>query len=97
LHEQIGSIPSWLKGSMLSCGAGMFHFKEASVKHLLDGMAMLIKIKIDGETSSVNLVQKYLKSKAYERSIEAGKPCTTLMGTPFIVQPLRPFVSSFFS
>ncbi|ODM94719.1 Beta,beta-carotene 15,15'-monooxygenase [Orchesella cincta] len=86
-----GSIPSWLKGSMLTCGAGMFHFKEGSVKHLLDGMAMLSKISINGESSTVSVVQKYLKSKAFERSMEAGKPCTTLMGTPFVVQPLRPF------
>lgn len=63
------------------------------MKHLLDGMAMLGKININGESGSVSLKQKYLKSSAYERSMEAGKPCTVLMGTPFVVQPLRPFVS----
>lgn len=70
----------------------MYHFKEGTVKHLLDGMAMLGKVKIDGSSSSVSIKQKFLASSAYERSVEAGKPCTVLMGTPFIVQPLRPFV-----
>lgn len=71
----------------------MFHFKDASVKHVMDGMAMLGKISIDGDMSKVNIKQKFLKSSAYERSTEAGKPCTVLMGTPFEVKPLRPFVS----
>lgn len=88
-------IPVWLKGTFLTCGAGMFHFKQGSVKHLLDGMAMLGKITVDGEASTVTIKQKFLKSSAFERSVEAGKPETVLMGTPFKVQPLRPFVSSF--
>ena len=42
-----GKIPSWLKGTLLRNGPGLFEFEFQKADHIFDGMAMLRRYHID--------------------------------------------------
>ena len=42
-----GKIPSWLKGTLLRNGPGLFEFELQKAGHIFDGMAMLRRYHVD--------------------------------------------------
>ena len=47
LAKASGKIPSWLKGTLLRNGPGLFEFEFQKASHIFDGMAMLRRYHID--------------------------------------------------
>ena len=69
----LGTIPEWLNGKYLRIGPGKFDFKDCTVKSFLDGLAILCKFEFTSE-GKVLFSKKFLRTDAYKKAIEAGKP-----------------------
>lgn len=82
-----GTLPDWLQGSLLRNGPAKFEVGDDHYTHWFDGLAMMHRFNIaNGRVSYRN---RFLKSRAYERAIEADRivqgefmtdPCRTLFG-----------------
>jgi len=74
--KSLGNIPSWLNGSLLKNGPGLFEFGNGEeVKHIFDGMAMISKTSV---TKSKNLTsaaisRKFIDSGILQRSLDQKK------------------------
>jgi carotenoid cleavage dioxygenase-like enzyme len=83
----IGTLPSWLKGTLLRTGPSKFEVGNRSYNHWFDGLAMLHRFAFaDGGVSYAN---RFLESNAYRAAKTTGKisysefatdPCRTLFG-----------------
>ena len=59
-----GTLPGWLRGSLIRNGPGRFRFENGSVDHWFDGLAMLRRFRIaDGE---IHYRTRFLDTGAYE-------------------------------
>ncbi|CAG7716986.1 unnamed protein product [Allacma fusca] len=67
-----GQIPEWLNGTYLRVGPGKFDLGDITIKHYLDGYAMLSKFEI--QDGIVNFTKRYVQSDAYKKAIAAKKP-----------------------
>lgn len=92
-----GHVPLWLRGKYMRIGPGKFDFgstttttTEFTVNNFLDGMAILcgFEFKTDGK---VELMMRYLKTDAYRKSLEAGRPVYPETHTPCSADPSRSF------
>lgn len=82
-----GTLPSWLKGTLLRTGPSQFEVGARTYNHWFDGLAMLHRFALaDGGVSYANC---FLESKAFRAAKETGKisyaefatdPCRTLFG-----------------
>ena len=70
--EVTGTKPSWLNGTLLQTGPGLFEIGDTTVNHWFDGLALLRRFTINN--GSVSFAARLLESDAYIRSIEAGAP-----------------------
>jgi carotenoid cleavage dioxygenase-like enzyme len=75
-----GEVPAWLKGSLFSSSPGIFDLENASVNNWFDGYAILNQFVVNG--NKVSFKSRYLKSKAYEKALEAKRPIMPEFGTP---------------
>lgn len=83
----VGTLPDWLRGSLLRNGPAKFEAGDDRYIHWFDGLAMLHRFNIaNGRVAYRN---RFLKSRAYERATQAGRivqsefmtdPCRTLFG-----------------
>jgi carotenoid cleavage dioxygenase-like enzyme len=77
-----GELPSWLHGTYLRTGPGLFDLgKGFTMNHLFDGYAILTKFDIMGD--KIKLKMKYLESEAYKRALTAKKPMVLEFGTRY--------------
>ena len=53
-----GKIPSWLKGTLLRNGPGLFEFEFQKAGHIFDGMAMLRRYHVDSTQLGTTLAWK---------------------------------------
>ena len=82
-----GTLPSWLKGTLLRTGPSKFEVGARSYNHWFDGLAMLHRFALaDGHVTYAN---RFLESKAFRAAEATGKisyaefatdPCRTLFG-----------------
>jgi carlactone synthase/all-trans-10'-apo-beta-carotenal 13,14-cleaving dioxygenase len=63
-----GSVPSWLKGSYLRNGPGLFEVGERRLEHWFDGYGMLMRVKLDGDAPPL-LTTQFVDSDAF-RSVK---------------------------
>jgi beta,beta-carotene 9',10'-dioxygenase len=77
-----GTLPAWLRGSLLRNGPALFEDGERSVRHQFDGQAMLHCFTVDGE--SVGYANRFLRTKSY-RAMRDGK----LAYSEFATDPCR--------
>ena len=61
--ESHGRIPSWLKGTLLRNGPGLFEFRDQKADHVFDGMAMIrryhlgINVTEEGKSGDCTVVR----------------------------------------
>jgi beta,beta-carotene 9',10'-dioxygenase len=82
-----GTLPSWLKGTLLRTGPSKFEVGARTYNHWFDGLAMLHRFALTG--GGVTYANRFLESKAFRAAKETGKisyaefatdPCRTLFG-----------------
>ncbi|XP_030835431.1 beta,beta-carotene 15,15'-dioxygenase [Strongylocentrotus purpuratus] len=80
-----GTIPGWLKGSLLRTGPGRFEIGESKYKHFFDGLALLHRFTFDN--GSVKYYSRYLDSDAYKAAMKENRIVYTEFGTAGFPDP----------
>lgn len=93
-----GTIPGWLRGTLVRNGPARFEVGRRSYNHWFDGLAMLHAFALrDGNVAYTN---RFLGSKSYREAMESGRirrsefatdPCTSLFGR--VMATFRPPVT----
>lgn len=74
-----GTLPPWLRGSLIRTGPGTFEVGKESYRHWFDGLAMLRRFSFgDGQVSFAN---RFLKSRAYQEAQHKDKISRSEFGT----------------
>uniref|UniRef100_A0A4W3GF06 Retinoid isomerohydrolase n=1 Tax=Callorhinchus milii TaxID=7868 RepID=A0A4W3GF06_CALMI len=90
-----GALPTWLKGSLLRCGPGLFEVASEPFYHLFDGQALLHKF--DFKNGEVTYYRRFIKTDAYVRAITEKRVVITEFGTFGYPDPCKNIFSRFFS
>ncbi|XP_075950997.1 beta,beta-carotene 15,15'-dioxygenase [Anarhichas minor] len=90
-----GSIPSWLQGTLLRNGPGLFSVGSSEYNHWFDGMSLLHSFTFaNGE---VTYRSKFLKSDTYKRNIKANRIVVSEFGTMIYPDPCKNIFSRAFT
>ncbi|XP_028665642.1 beta,beta-carotene 15,15'-dioxygenase [Erpetoichthys calabaricus] len=90
-----GTVPSWLQGTLLRNGPGMFSVGETSYNHWFDGLALLHSFTFkDGE---VYYRSKYLRSETFTKNMQANRIVVSEFGTMAYPDPCKNIFSKVFS
>uniref|UniRef100_A0AAY5EMB3 Beta-carotene oxygenase 1, like n=1 Tax=Electrophorus electricus TaxID=8005 RepID=A0AAY5EMB3_ELEEL len=93
--ELSGTIPSWLQGTLLRNGPGLFSIGESSYNHWFDGMALIHSFTFkDGE---VYYRSKFLRSGTYKKNTAANRIVVTEFGTLAYPEPSKNIFSKAFT
>uniref|UniRef100_A0A665WEI1 Retinoid isomerohydrolase n=1 Tax=Echeneis naucrates TaxID=173247 RepID=A0A665WEI1_ECHNA len=90
-----GRIPSFLKGSLLRLGPGLFEVGDEPFYHLFDGQALMHKF--DFKNGQVTYYRKFVRTDAYVRAITEKRVVITEFGTFAYPDPCKNIFSRFFS
>ncbi|XP_062308585.1 retinal Mueller cells isomerohydrolase-like isoform X1 [Osmerus eperlanus] len=90
-----GVIPSWLGGSLLRLGPGLFEVGDQPFYHLFDGQALMHKF--DLKNGHVTYYRKFLKTDAYVRAMTEKRVVITEFGTAAYPDPCKNIFSRFFT
>lgn len=90
-----GNVPSWLKGTLLRNGPGMFDIGDTSYNHWFDGMAYIQKYTIDN--GKMKFSAKYLKSDSYNENMRANRIVVSEFGTSAFPDPCKNIFQRFFN
>ena len=82
-----GSVPAWLRGSLLRTGPAKWEIGDQHMRHWFDGLAMLHSFSI--EDGSVSYVSRFLGSRAYRAAKERGE----IAYSEFATDPCRSLFS----
>lgn len=85
-----GNIPSWLQGTLLRNGPGIFTVGDTSYEHWFDGMAVMKSFAFkDGE---VTYRSRFLNSDTYKANMAANRIVVSEMGTMAYPDPSKNFI-----
>nr|AFZ78092.1 retinoid isomerohydrolase [Petromyzon marinus] len=90
-----GRIPSWLSGSLMRLGPGLFEVGSEEFLHLFDGQALLHKFEISN--GAVTYACRFLKTDTYMRAMTENRIAITEFGTVAYPDPCKNIFSRFFS
>ncbi|XP_061681328.1 retinal Mueller cells isomerohydrolase-like [Syngnathoides biaculeatus] len=90
-----GLLPTWLDGSLLRMGPGLFEVGDQHYHHLFDGQALIHKF--DLKNGQVTYYRKFLKTDAYVRAMTENRVVVTEFGTAMYPDPCKNIFSRFFS
>ncbi|XP_041988121.1 carotenoid isomerooxygenase-like [Aricia agestis] len=93
-----GTIPTWLRGSLLRNGPGSLKVGSMRYKHLFDSAALLHRFSIHDGT--VTYQSRFLRSQTYKRNRAANRIVVTEFGTQAVPDPCHTIfdrVSAIFS
>ncbi|MDX1995040.1 MAG: carotenoid oxygenase family protein [bacterium] len=79
-----GTLPGWLRGTLLRNGPGQFEVGQKGMRHWFDGPAQVHKFSF--QNGQVNYANKFLQTRTYQ-SIQAGK----IAYQEFATDPCRSF------
>jgi hypothetical protein len=82
--EVSGSLPSWLRGSLVRAGPGLFEVGGQQLVHQIDGLAKLTKFQLDG-LGGVNFQTRQLATKLFNRTQRSGE-----LPAHFTILPVKP-------
>ncbi|XP_061635697.1 retinal Mueller cells isomerohydrolase-like isoform X2 [Phyllopteryx taeniolatus] len=88
-------LPTWLGGSLLRMGPGLFEVGDQHYHHLFDGQALIHKF--DLKNGQVTYYRKFLKTDAYVRAMTENRVVVTEFGTAMYPDPCKNIFSRFFS
>ena len=74
-----GTLPPWLRGTLLLNGPALWELPGGRLEHWFDGYAMWHALRIDG--AGVRYRSRFCASESYRRSIAAGAPAFGEFGT----------------
>jgi carotenoid cleavage dioxygenase-like enzyme len=66
-----GTVPAWLKGTLLRNGPAQFEVGPNRFRHWFDGLAMLHRFSIAG--GQVSYANRFLRSHPYRKAVETGR------------------------
>ncbi|XP_016368353.1 retinoid isomerohydrolase-like isoform X2 [Sinocyclocheilus rhinocerous] len=90
-----GRIPSFIKGSLLRLGPGLFEVGSEPFYHLFDGQALMHKF--DFSNGQVTYFRKFVKTDAYVRAMTEKREVITEFGTCAYPDPCKNIFSRFFT
>uniref|UniRef100_A0A1I7T4C8 Beta,beta-carotene 9',10'-oxygenase n=1 Tax=Caenorhabditis tropicalis TaxID=1561998 RepID=A0A1I7T4C8_9PELO len=90
-----GSIPDYVKGTMLRNGPGMFEIGGQKFKHWFDGLGYMQRYHF--ENGKMFYSARYLESEAYVKNMEAQRIVTGSFGTATFPDPCKTIFSKYFS
>uniref|UniRef100_A0AAR2JXY5 Retinoid isomerohydrolase n=1 Tax=Pygocentrus nattereri TaxID=42514 RepID=A0AAR2JXY5_PYGNA len=90
-----GRIPSFIRGSLLRLGPGLFEVGSEPFYHLFDGQALMHKF--DFSNGQVTYFRRFIKTDAYVRAITEKRVVITEFGTCAYPDPCKNIFSRFFS
>uniref|UniRef100_A0A8C1C5F5 Retinoid isomerohydrolase n=2 Tax=Cyprinus carpio TaxID=7962 RepID=A0A8C1C5F5_CYPCA len=90
-----GRIPSFIKGSLLRLGPGLFEVGSEPFYHLFDGQALMHKF--DFSNGQVTYFRKFVKTDAYVRAMTEKRVVITEFGTCAYPDPCKNIFSRFFT
>ncbi|XP_017290035.1 beta-carotene oxygenase 1, like [Kryptolebias marmoratus] len=82
-----GSLPSWLQGTLLRNGPGLFSVGDSEYNHWFDGLSLIHSFTFSN--GEVTYRSKYLKSNTYKRNIKADKIVVSEFGTMVYPDPCK--------
>uniref|UniRef100_A0A8C5H0D6 Beta,beta-carotene 15,15'-dioxygenase-like n=1 Tax=Gouania willdenowi TaxID=441366 RepID=A0A8C5H0D6_GOUWI len=88
--EVKGNIPSWLQGTLLRNGPGIFSVGDTTYNHWFDGMAIMNSFTFkDGEVVHRS---RFLRSDTYKANMAANRIVVSEMGTMAYPDPSKNFI-----
>ncbi|KAG7266196.1 hypothetical protein CRUP_012625 [Coryphaenoides rupestris] len=90
-----GALPSWLSGSLLRIGPGLFEVGAEPFHHLFDGYALMHKF--DLRNGHVTYHRRYIRSDSYVRAMTEKRVVITEFGTAAYPDPCKNIFSRFFT
>ncbi|VDO44981.1 unnamed protein product [Haemonchus placei] len=90
-----GNIPSWLHGTMVRNGPGMFKIGDTEYKHWFDGMAYIQRYHF--EDGKMYYSARYLESEDYKRNMKANRIICSSFGTVEFPDPCKTLFQRLFS
>lgn len=90
-----GTIPSWLKGTLLRNGPGKFEFGDSKYNHWFDGQALLHRFAI--EQGKVKYYNKFVRGEAFTNNTLNKRILFTEFGTNVQPDPCKNIFQRFFS
>ncbi|KAL7834943.1 hypothetical protein SRHO_G00291900 [Serrasalmus rhombeus] len=90
-----GTIPTWIRGSLLRNGPGKFEFGNQHYNHWFDGMALMHRFQImDGQ---VTYRSRFLRSDSYNQNSERNRIMVSEFGTLAFPDPCKNIFLRFLS
>ncbi|CAL8255947.1 unnamed protein product [Merluccius merluccius] len=93
--EVTGVLPSWLSGSLLRMGPGLFEVGAEPFHHLFDGQALIHKF--DLRSGHVTYHRRFIRSDTYVRAMTEKRVVITEFGTAAYPDPCKNIFSRFFT
>ncbi|XP_034557611.1 retinal Mueller cells isomerohydrolase-like isoform X1 [Notolabrus celidotus] len=90
-----GRIPTWLGGSVLRMGPGLFEIGDEPLHHMFDGQALIHKF--DLKEGQVTYHRRFIRTDAYVRAITENRVVITEFGTAAYPDPCKNIFSRFFT
>ncbi|KAJ7986098.1 hypothetical protein DPEC_G00347280 [Dallia pectoralis] len=93
--EVKGCVPTWLRGTLLRNGPGLFKVGDTEYNHWFDGMALIHSFTFrDGD---VSYKSKFLRSDTFKKNTNANKIVVSEFGTMVYPDPCKNIFSKTFS
>ncbi|PIC43605.1 hypothetical protein B9Z55_004278 [Caenorhabditis nigoni] len=93
--RKIGTVPGYLKGTMLRNGPGMFEIGEDKYQHWFDGLGFMQRYHF--ENGKMFYSARYLESEAYAQNMQAQRIVAGSFGTATFPDPCKTIFSKYFS
>ncbi|KAM9835981.1 beta,beta-carotene 15,15'-dioxygenase [Aulostomus maculatus] len=90
-----GCVPSWLQGTLLRNGPGLFSVGESEYNHWFDGLSLIHSFTFSA--GDVFYRSKFLKSDTYKRNIRANRIVVSEFGTMIYPDPCKNIFSRAFT
>ncbi|XP_076867979.1 carotenoid-cleaving dioxygenase, mitochondrial isoform X3 [Brachyhypopomus gauderio] len=90
-----GTIPAWVRGSLLRNGPGKFEFGNQHFNHWFDGMALMHRFQITN--GHVTYSSRFLRSDSYNSNSEMNRIVSSEFGTLALPDPCKNLFQRFLS
>src|SRR5690349_11044501 len=95
MFPYLGTIPSWLQGTLLRNGPGLTKVGDTNYKHVFDGLALIHKFRV--ENGQISYQSKFLRSDSYTKNMAANRIVVNEFGTSAYPDPCQSIWKRFMS
>ncbi|TNM94091.1 hypothetical protein fugu_002267 [Takifugu bimaculatus] len=93
--EVRGSIPSWLQGTLLRNGPGLFSVGNSQYNHWFDGLSLIHSFTF--RNGEVTYRSKFLRSETYKKNCTSNRIVVSEFGTMVYPDPCKNIFSRAFT